>query len=307
VVRLHGLPKRIVSDRDTKFLSHFWRTLWSRIGTKLSFSTSCHPQTDGQIEVVDRSLSILLRVVLKGNHKSWDEYLPHIEFSYNRVVHSTTKLSPFEVAYGFNPLTPLHLLPFPSSFYFVHKEGVSKSQFIKYFHKKVKSQIEAQMEKIVNSKNKGIRVRSFNEGDLVWLHLRKERFPQLRKSKLSLHGDGPIQIIKKINNNAYQLDLPAKYGLHHTFNITDLVPFTSTVADEDDNQNLRANPLQGGADDVTPTSLNEPSSPISSASPLKGPITRSMMKKIQKGLPLNDHKFNELFTLFTWAKDITKT
>jgi len=59
--------------------------------------------------------------------------------------------------------------------------------------------------------------------------------------------------------------------------------------------------------DVTPTSPNAPSSPISSASPLNVPITRSMMKKIQKGLPLDDHKFNGLLTLFTWAKDITKT
>ena len=81
-----------MSDRDAKFLSHFWRTLWSRLGTKLSFSTSCHPQTDGQTKVVNRSLSTLLRVLLKGNHKSWHEYLPHSEFAYNRVVHSTTKL-----------------------------------------------------------------------------------------------------------------------------------------------------------------------------------------------------------------------
>ena len=135
VVRLHGLPKTIVSDRDTKFLSHFWRTLWSRLGTKLSFSTTCHP--DGQIEVVNRSLSTLLRVVLIENHKSWDEYLPHIEFTYNRVVHSTTKLSPFEVVYGFNPFTPLDLIPLPTSFDFVHKEGVSKSKFIKELHEKV--------------------------------------------------------------------------------------------------------------------------------------------------------------------------
>jgi len=178
VVRLHGLPKTIASDRDAKFLSHFWRTLWSRLGTKSSFSTSCHPQTDGQTKVVNRSLSTLLRVLLKGNHKSWDEYLPHIEFAYNRVVHSTIKLSPFEVVYGFNPLTQLDLLPLPTSFGFVHKEGVSKSKFIKDFHEKVK--------------------------DLVWLHLRNERFPNLRKPKLSPRGDGPFQIIKKINNNAYQ-------------------------------------------------------------------------------------------------------
>nr|KYP47298.1 Transposon Ty3-I Gag-Pol polyprotein [Cajanus cajan] len=118
VVRLHGLPKTIVSDRDTKFLSHFWKTFWSRLETKLLFSTTCHPQTDGKIEVVNRSLSTMLRAVLKGNHKSWDEYLLHIEFAYNRVVHKTTKISPFEVVYGFNPLTPLDLIPLPDSSHF---------------------------------------------------------------------------------------------------------------------------------------------------------------------------------------------
>jgi len=84
MVRLHGIPNIIVLDRDTKFLSHFWKTLWSRLGTKLKFSTSWHPQTDGQIKVVNRSLSTMLRAILKGNHKSWDEYLSHIEFAYNR-------------------------------------------------------------------------------------------------------------------------------------------------------------------------------------------------------------------------------
>ena len=117
------------------------------------------------------------------------------------------------------------------------------------------------MEKIANSKNKGKRVRLFSEGDLVWLHLRKEIFPQLQKSKLSLCGDGPFQIKKKVNNNAYQLDLPAEYGVHPTFNITDLFPFTGTISDEDDNKDLRANPLQGGGDDVTPPSPIAPSSP----------------------------------------------
>nr|KYP38791.1 Transposon Ty3-I Gag-Pol polyprotein [Cajanus cajan] len=109
VVRLHGLPKTIVSDRDAKFLSHFWKVLWEKLGTKLLYSTTCHPQTDGQTEVVNRSLSTLLRVLLKGNKKTWDDCLPHLEFAYNRVVHKTTNLSPFEVVYGFNPITPLDL------------------------------------------------------------------------------------------------------------------------------------------------------------------------------------------------------
>ena len=105
---------------------------------QIEFSTSCHPQTDGQTEVVNRSLGTMLRAVMKGNHKSWDEYLSHIEFAYNRVVNKTTNISPFEVVYGFNPLTPLDLLPLPNPQEFVHKEWVIKAEFVKKMHERVK-------------------------------------------------------------------------------------------------------------------------------------------------------------------------
>jgi hypothetical protein len=99
IIRLHGVPNTIVSDCDAKFLSHFWKTLWTKLGTKLLFSTTCHPQTDGQTKVVNRTLSTMLRAILK-NIKMWEECLPHIEFAYNRSLHSTTKMCSFQIVYG---------------------------------------------------------------------------------------------------------------------------------------------------------------------------------------------------------------
>ena len=80
VVRLHGMPRTIVSDRDAKFLSYFWKTLWCKSKIKLLFSTTCHPQTDGQTEVVNRALSTLLRAIIKKNTKTCEDCLPHVEF-----------------------------------------------------------------------------------------------------------------------------------------------------------------------------------------------------------------------------------
>ena len=65
----------------------------------------------------------------------------------------------------------------------------------------------------------------FAPGDLVWLHLRKDRFPDLRKSKLMPRADGPFKVLEKINDNAYKLELPADFGVSPTFNIADLKPY----------------------------------------------------------------------------------
>jgi len=81
VVRFHGIPLSIVSDRDSEFLSHFWISLWRKLETKVKFSTTCHPQTGGQTKVVNRTLGTLLRVLIKKNLKTWHLLLAQAEFA----------------------------------------------------------------------------------------------------------------------------------------------------------------------------------------------------------------------------------
>ncbi|GJX86534.1 RNA-directed DNA polymerase [Tanacetum coccineum] len=113
IVKLHGVLKTLTFDQDVKFVSHFWRTLWTRLGSKLQFSSSHHPQTDGQTKVVNRSLGNLLPSLIGDNAKQWDLILPQAEFAYNRSVNRNTGKSPFEVVYGHNSITPLDLVPVP--------------------------------------------------------------------------------------------------------------------------------------------------------------------------------------------------
>jgi imidazoleglycerol phosphate dehydratase HisB len=77
-VRLHGLPRSIVSDMDTKFVGHFWRTFWKKLGTMLYFSSTYHPQTDGQTEVVNRRLGDLLRILVTEHRSQWDQILSQV-------------------------------------------------------------------------------------------------------------------------------------------------------------------------------------------------------------------------------------
>jgi transposase InsO family protein len=100
IVRLHGIPCVIVSDRDVKFTSAFWRTLFNRFGTKLALSTAYHPQTDGQSERMVRTVKEMLRSIINHKQADWVEHLTAIEFAYNNSVHPSTKMTPFELDLG---------------------------------------------------------------------------------------------------------------------------------------------------------------------------------------------------------------
>ena len=105
------MPQSIISDRDVRFLSYFWRCLWRLANTTLNFSSAYYPQTNGQTEVVNRSLGNLLQSLVSDRLKSWDQCLYQAEFSYNRSVNRSTSFSPFVITYGYNPRAPLDLAP----------------------------------------------------------------------------------------------------------------------------------------------------------------------------------------------------
>ena len=108
IVRLHGVPKTIVSDRDPKFVSAFWGSLQRALGTRLAFSTAYHPQTDGQTERVNQILEDMLRVCCLDYKMTWHEMIPLIEFAYNNSYQSTIKMASYEALYGRKYRSPLH-------------------------------------------------------------------------------------------------------------------------------------------------------------------------------------------------------
>ena len=249
IVRLHRMPKTIISDKDAK-LSYFWKTLWAKLGTKLLFSTTCHPQTDGQTEVVNRTLSTLLRAIIKKNIKTWEDCSSHVKFAYNYSVHFATKYSLFEIIYGFNPLTPLDLTPLPI-YERVNLDGKKKTEIVKQIHEKAKFNIERRTEQYAKQANKGRHKLVFEPSDWVWLHMQKERFPERRKSKLLPRGDG-------------------EYNVSATFNVSD----------------LRTNPLQEGNDEIKDKTITSTWDEAYS-DPIQVPIgliTRARAKKFEEAL-----------------------
>lgn len=124
---LHGIPKSITSDRDVKFLSYFRKSLWMRIGTKLQYSTIVRPQTDGQTEVVNRSLWNLIRAKIVDNkEKQWVIFLSHMEFAFNTSVNRSTGKIPFEIVYSKLPNHNLDLVVLPK----ISKSNLKAGQLV---------------------------------------------------------------------------------------------------------------------------------------------------------------------------------
>ena len=110
---LHGLPLSIVSDRDSRFLGHFWRSLWKQLGTSLYMSSAYHPQSDGQTEVTNRLLGNFLRCLVGDAIRTWDSKLPQAEFAHNHALNRSLGFCPFQVVYDLISRGPVDLSTLP--------------------------------------------------------------------------------------------------------------------------------------------------------------------------------------------------
>ncbi|XP_074305693.1 uncharacterized protein LOC141640914 [Silene latifolia] len=250
----------VVVDRFSK-MAHFVAchktddasgVAYLKVGTKLLFSTSHHPQTDGQTEVTNRILGTILQGLVSKTQKDLDLKLAHAEFAYNRSPTFATTHSPLEVVYELNPYLPLDLIPLPKG-ELVHKDAKSKLKAMIKLHEQVRDRIMSVNEVYKKKLNKQRRQKLFEPGDLVWIHLRKEHFPSKSKNKLMPRAEGPYKIVAKVNNNAYKVELPGDYRVHATFNVGDLSPYL----DDDGIAQLRTIPFKGGRDDPEIGSSNE--------------------------------------------------
>ena len=226
IVRLHGVPLSIVSDRDPRFTSRFWGSLQQALGTKLHFSTAFHPQTDGQSERTIKTLEDMLRACVLEFQGSWDDYVTLIEFAYNNHYHSSIGMAPYEALYGRKCRCPVYwdeegtrILEGPE---LIQKTGDNV--------KLIRSKLKAAQDRQKSYVDQHRREMEYNVGDKVFLRVSpwKGVLRFGKKGKLSPRYIGPYEIVARIGPLVYRLALPQELSqLHDVFHVSMLRRYRS--------------------------------------------------------------------------------
>ena len=209
VVRLHGVPESILSDRDPRFTAHFWRAFWEQLGTTLTMGTAYQPQTDGQTERANRTLEELLRSVVNFHQTDWDEHLAAAELAVNNAVQASTGFTPFYLNSGQQASLPLDQAIVglrPSS----NPEASDRIRRLKADLARAREHIERAQQRQAKYADQHRRAVTFKVGDSVLLsteHLKMQGADK-RTPKFAAKFIGPFVVKRVVNDNAYELDLP---------------------------------------------------------------------------------------------------
>jgi hypothetical protein len=224
--KYHGIPRSIVSDRDARFISLFWKNLMKILGTKLRMSTAFHPQTDGQSEKMNDLVEQILRIYTPYRAANWDKRLAAVEFAINNSVQHSTGYTPFFLNYGYHPDSVLDLVMGHSN---DKNQSVTEwtEQLETDFAEAQKNLAEAQ-ERQRQYFNKHHKEEEFKIGDRVMLSTGKGRTSFLHgpgihpDAKFKQRFVGPFRVEERIGNNAYLLKLPTTWKQHPVFHISRL-------------------------------------------------------------------------------------
>jgi hypothetical protein len=217
IIRLHGVPKSIVTDRGSLFTSAYWSTFAYCLGTKRRLSTAFHPQTDGQTERQNQTLEAYLRVFCNYEQDNWAQLLSEAEYSYNNSVHSTTQVSPFQAVYGQDmPVTGVRQEldlkgQTPRAITDVARLAQTRATM-----KEAMKKAQDYQAKSYNLKHLAI---DFKVGDTVYLDARNLTSTRPKK-KLDYKYWGPYKIQARIGKQAYKLDLPEGFQMHPVFHVS---------------------------------------------------------------------------------------
>jgi len=216
VVKLHGLPASIVSDRDTIFVSHFWRELFKLYKVNLQLTTAYHPQTDGQSERVNQCLEMYLRCAVQDSPKSW---LSLAELCYNSSLHSALGCSPFKALYGYEP--NIGAIPsIPSSTSTSVAEIIEHHELHLQSLKEHLARAQNRMKQVADTKCTDYQ---FTVGDKVLLKLQpytQSTVANRPYPKIAYKYFGPYTILEKVGSVAYRLQLPEGSMIHPIFHIS---------------------------------------------------------------------------------------
>ncbi|GJV90442.1 putative nucleotidyltransferase, ribonuclease H [Tanacetum coccineum] len=219
IVRLHGTPSAIVSDRDPRFTSRFWKGLQKAWGTRLKFSTAFHPETDGQSERTIQTLEDMLRSCALEWAGNWDDYICLVEFAYNNSWHASIKCAPFEMLYGRKCRAPI-------CWDQVGERILEGPEMIEVTNEKVAVAREKLKEAQTRQKSYADRHRralEFQPGEHVFLKVSPTRGVRRFgiKGKLSPRFIGPFEILDRVGEVSYRLALPPQLShVHNVFHVS---------------------------------------------------------------------------------------